>query len=140
MGFDLRSASVRAEQTSTGRLAPRPTPLSGVRTLRGLALKNVSIREIFHLGFDLRSASVRAEQTSTGRLAPRPTPLSGVRTLRCLALKKRLYSRRFFNETSGIRIRVSSTKPYRKELRNSSIWIGNHIGNHFISLLGKLFK
>ena len=103
-GFVLRSASVRAEQTSTGRLAPRPTPLSGVRTLRCLALKKTSLFERFFIwGFVLRSASVRAKQTSTGRLAPRPTPLSGVRTLRCLALKKRLYSRRFFNETSGIR-------------------------------------
>ena len=46
-GFGLRSASVRAEQTSPGRLAPRPTTLSGVRTLRCLALKNASPRETF---------------------------------------------------------------------------------------------
>ena len=46
-GFGLRSASVRAEQTSPGRLAPRPTTLSGVRTLRCLALKNASLRETF---------------------------------------------------------------------------------------------
>lgn len=77
----------------------------------------------------------------TGPREPRPTALSVVRVLPCLALKKRLsIERRLFNETSGIRIRVSSTKPYRKELRNSSIWIGNQIGNHFIPLLGKLFK
>ena len=61
-GFGLRSASVRAEQTSPGRLAPRPTTLSGVRTLRmSIALRKPPLlREtVFflmrHRGFEPRT-------------------------------------------------------------------------------------